>query len=218
MMPSYFRATVAGVVFLCALLLSSAAWAQVRDPDELVAAYVREYQANKGHSSAFQDLVQVLTHHTDYPASDLKKLLDALERVALTAEPQRLRAEATVALSIPGKRQAANPVTTFPRLQRVYRGSTDPVVRSVVVQALGDLAERRDGALFLESIAKQERADFPDAQKQALTSLMDMDEEGRSVLKRLHDTNAVRDPEAKQTLVFLAKQGYRPSNPRRQEP
>jgi hypothetical protein len=202
--------TLTNVVFLCSVLVSSSATAQTRDPDELVAAYVREHQSHQGHSAAFHELIHVLTNHADYPPADLEKLLGGLEQVALTGEPERLRAEAALALAIPGSKRAVHPIGTFPRLERVYRRSTDPLVRSALIRAMGDLADRREGALFLERIAKQEPADFPDAQKEALTSLLKMNGEGRTVLKRLHETNAVRDPKAKQTLTYLAKQGFRP--------
>lgn len=203
------RGTITSVVFLCTLV-SSSAIAQTRDPGELVAAYVREHQSHQARSAAFGHLVHVLTHHADYPPADLEKLLGGLEQVALTGEPQRLRAEAALALAIPGSRGAIHPIGTFPRLGRVYRQSTDPLVRSALVRAMGDLAERGEAVLFLERVAKQEPADFPDAQKRAIASLLKMDAEGRAVLKRLHETNAVRNPDAKLTLAYLAKQGYRP--------
>jgi hypothetical protein len=203
------RGTITSVAFLCTTLVSSSVVAQTRDPGKLVAAYVREHQSDQGRSAAFYHLVRILTHHADYPPADLEKLLGGLEQVALTGEPQRLRAEAALALAIPGKRGSVHPIGTFPRLERVYRRSTDPLVRSALVGAMGDLAERREAALFLERIAKQEPADFSDSQKRALTSLLKLDDEGRTVLKRLHETNAVRNPEAKLTLAYLAKKGYR---------
>lgn len=201
--------TITSLVFLCTVLFSGSVTAQARDPAELVSAYVREHQSHQPHSGAFRDLVHILTHHNDYPAASLEKLLTGLEQVALTGEPQRLRAEAALALAIPGKRRGAHPIGTFPRLQRVYHRSTDPLVRSVVVRAIGDLADTRAAASFLERIAKQESADFPHAQKRAVLSLLKLDDQGRAVLKRLHETNAVRNPEAKLTLTYLAKQDYR---------
>jgi hypothetical protein len=209
MMLSSSSRTITSLVSLCTLLVSGSVTAQTRDPDGLVAAYVREYQSQRAHSAAYRDLVQVLTHHSDYPVADLEKLLQGLEQVVVTGEPQRLRAEAALALAIPGKRGSVRPIDTFPRLERVYRRSTDPLVRSVLVRAMGDLAETPQAALFLERIAKQETADFPEAQKRALVSLLKMDDEGRTVLKRLHEANAVRDPTGKQMLADLAKQGYR---------
>ena len=201
--------TIITLVFLSTLLFNGAVTAQTRDPAELVAAYVRERQSQQGHSAAYRDLVHVLTHHNDYPAASLEKLLNGLEQVALTGEPPRLRAEAALALAIPGKRQGSHPIPTFSRLERVYHRSTDPLVRSVVVRAMGDLAETPAAASFLERVAKQESADFPHAQKRAVLSLLKLDDQGRAVLKRLHETNAVRNPEAKLTLVYLAKQNYR---------
>jgi len=207
-MRSSSYGTVSSLAFLCALLSTGSVAAQTRDPGELVAAYVREYQPQQAHSAAFLDLVHVLTN-PDYPAASLEKLLNGLEQVALSSEPQRLRAQAALALAIPGKRRTAHPTGTFSRLERVYGRSADPLVRSAIVRAMGELAETRAPVLFLERVAKQESSDFPDSQQRALTSLLKLDEEGRSVLKRLHETNAVRNPKAKQNLAYLAKQGYR---------
>jgi hypothetical protein len=72
--------------------------------------------------------------------------------------------------------------------------------------------ETRQAALFLERVAKQDRADFPDSQQRTLTSLLRLDDEGRTVLRRLHETNAVPNPQAKLTLEQLAKQGYHQLN------
>lgn len=208
MMLSSSYGTVTSLAFFCALFSTEPVAAQTRDPGELVAAYVREYQPQQARSPAFRELVHVLTS-SDYPPASLEKLQNGLEQVALSSEPQRLRAQAALALAIPGKRRTAHPTGTFSRLERIYGRSADPLVRSAIVRAMSELAETREPVLFLERIAKQESADFPDSQQRALTSLLKLDEEGRAVLKRLHATNAVRNPKAKQALVYLAKQGYR---------
>ena len=53
--------TVTSLAFLCALLSKGSVAAQTRDPGELVAAYVREYQPQQPRSAGFRDLVHVLT-------------------------------------------------------------------------------------------------------------------------------------------------------------
>jgi hypothetical protein len=212
-MLSFCRSLIAGVAFLCCVLAVAPATAQMRSPADLLAAYVGERQtpmSKPGTTRASNELIHVLTSPTDYRAGDMESLVRGLEQLALTGSPPRLRAEAAFALSIPGSRGAAQSISgTFARLKRVYDSSSDPLVRSVLVGVMGDLTDQRQAALFLERIAKQERADFPESQRRALESLMRMDEEGCAVLKRLHESGAVRDPEAKLTLAYLAKQGSR---------
>jgi hypothetical protein len=81
----------------------------------------------------------------------------------------------------------------------------------MVVVAMADLVERQKAFGFLERIAVQgpENSDFPGAARRALGTLVAMGDEGRVVLKRLYDSGAVRDPEAKMELATLAKQGFR---------
>jgi hypothetical protein len=80
----------------------------------------------------------------------------------------------------------------------------------MVVVGVADVAERSKAPGFLERIAAQGPAnsDFPGAATRALSSLVAMDEAGRAVLKRLHDTGALRDPEARMELATLAEHGF----------
>lgn len=76
--------------------------------------------------------------------------------------------------------------------------ATDPELRVVVVMSMGQIAERREAVAFLEKVAKQDPAseDFPNAALWALRTLPGMGAEGRTALKSLHDSKAVRHPEA----------------------
>jgi hypothetical protein len=76
---------------------------------------------------------------------------------------------------------------------------------------VGDLAERKKALVFLERIAAQgpDNADFPAAASRALGTLVLMGDKGRALLKRLHETGAVRDPEARMELATLAQRGFR---------
>jgi HEAT repeat protein len=214
-MLSSRRFALAGVALLVAVLSVAPASAQsrhrvTRDPAELLAAYVRERQTPNAKPSASLDLTHVLTYHSDYPTADVQSLLQGLEQLALTATPPRLRAEAAFRLSIPGSHRTSRPLPgMFARLERVYRASSDPLVRSVVVDAMGDLADRREAVAFLEQVAAQHPPAFAGAAGRAMASLLTMGDEGRAGLKRLHETGAVRDPEAKGDLATLAKHGYR---------
>jgi hypothetical protein len=209
-MLSLSRTAIASVVFLCTVLRVTIATAQSRDPDELLAAYVSEWQTPNVPSSAHRDLIHALNNHGDYPPADLETLLRGLEHLALAGTSPRFRAEAALALAIPGSRRAVHPIRkTFARLGRVYRRSSDPLVRSVLIAAMGNLVDPSEAAISLERVAKQDPADFAGAQGKAVQSLLRMGEEGRVVLKRLHETGAVRDPETKLTLAYLAKNGFR---------
>jgi hypothetical protein len=181
-----------------------------RAPAELFAAFVRERQSLNNQTNASLDLTHVLIYHSDYPPADVEYLLRELEQFALTGTPQWLRGEAVVRLSISGSNRAVRPTAgTFARLQRVYRRSSDPEVKSMVVDAMGTLVESREACAFLERVATKQPGDFPDAAGKAMTSLLTQGDQGRVVLKRLHETGTVRDPRAKRSLAILAKHGFR---------
>ncbi len=158
------------------------------------------------------DVAHVLTYPDDYLSADLELFLRGLEEIALTGESSRLRASAAFSLSFPGSRRKPHPVPgTVRRLERIYRRSNDPAVRGVVVASMADVAEGDKALVFLEGIATEVpvHADSPGSASRALGTLVAMDEDGRTVLKRLHETQAVRDPEARHELSVLADRGYR---------
>ena len=208
-MLSSYRSSVAGVVYLFAVLSVGPATAQTRrPPSELLAAYVHERETPDAQPNASRELIHALTNHGDYPAAYLESLVSGLDELAVSGSTPRLRAEAAVSLSIPGSKRAVHPIPgIFARLERVYRRSTDPLTQSVLIDVMGESTARQHAAKFLERIAKQEPADFSEAQYKAIQSLRRLDEEGRMVLKRLHETKVVREPKAKLTLAALAKEG-----------
>jgi hypothetical protein len=181
-------------------------------PEELLSALVRESQLPPGTSStASLNLTYVLLYHPDYPAPHVEALLRGLEQIALTADSSALGASAVLYLAVPSSRRSARPLAgAMARLERVYRISKEALVRSSAVAAMGGLAVDRPAAIaFLERIAVQAVADYPGSAEGALGALVAMDEEGRAVLRRLYETAAVRDPEARQSLSVLASRGYR---------
>jgi hypothetical protein len=185
-----------------------------RSPGELLLAFEREYHTPKGPTSGVgRDIAHVITYPESYPARDLAVFMRGLEHLALNpASPQRLRASAVMNLALLGSRRKSHPVAgTFDRLQRIYQQTKDPTARALVVVGMSDVVERAKALRFLEAVAAQEpaKADFPGAASRALGSLLAMDDEGRSVLQRLHRTGAVRDPEARMELATLAQQGFR---------
>jgi HEAT repeat protein len=159
------------------------------------------------------DVMLVLTHPESYPEGDLERLISGLQEIALsTHESPRLRESATVALSLPGSRKRIHPVKgTLSRLQLIYKDANNQEVRSIAVSSMAGLAEETKTAAFLETLAQKGPGDpdYPRAVGWALHALPGVGEEGRAALKRLHESHAVRDPEAQAQLAELAKHGYR---------
>jgi hypothetical protein len=188
-----------------------------RAPAQLFAAFVQERQSLNDQTNASLDLTHILTHRSDYPPQDVEYLLRELEEFSLTGKPEWLRSETVLRLSLPGSNRSTNPAAgTFTRLERVYQRSNDPLVKRSVVGAMGTIVESQQACAFLERVATKEPADFGGAASKAMTSLLIQGEQGRAVLKRLHESGAVRDPKAKHGLAVLAKNGYRdPASPQK---
>jgi hypothetical protein len=185
-----------------------------RSPSELLSAFEREYQTPKGPTSGVgRDIAQVITYPETYPPNDLTVFVNGLEHLALNGtSSSRARASAVMTLSLLGSRRKSHPVRGITdRLERIYQQTKDPTVRGMVVVGMSDVVERAKALRLLERIALQhpEKSDFPGAASRALGSLVAMDDEGRAVLRRLHETGAVRDPGAKLELANLAKQDFR---------
>ena len=201
--------------FVSVLLGATTALAQKRAPAQLLAAYVQEREIPRGQSRGLSELVQAVTNAPgDYPAADLESLLRGLEDVALTGTPSRFRAEAASLLTYPSSTRAVHPLRgRFRRLATVYSESTDPLVRIVLLRQMGDQIDRGEAAAFLESVASH--SELEAEARSAIDALSGLGEEGRTVLKRLYDTNAFRNRESKAMLEVLAKYDFRrPSSAR----
>lgn len=138
-------------------------------------------------------------------------LLDGLEEVALGSEPSWLRADAALRIAIPGSRRDPRPLPAiFERLKRVYQRSDDPLVRLAAVGSMANLNDRQAAIPFLVEVAStQDSVDSGGLAGKALTALMLMDDEGRTALRRLHDSKAVKAPELRVSLETMAKNDYR---------
>ncbi len=160
--------------------------------------------------------------------------LDSLEHVVLTAANPSARVSAALMIADAGRRQAAvGPDETEPlhprdrgvvaRLATIYRKSTDPTVRIVIVQWMPALVERPRAIAFLVEVARE--APVPNSRRPsrasrlrhhtaisraeaAIYALTRMGAEGRAALARLDVSGTVRDPEARAYLARLAKEGY----------
>ncbi len=175
-----------------------------RAVDELLTDYARNPR-----SAAGADIMAMLLYHKDYPAANVEALLRGLERVALAGTSQEGRANAAGLLVWSSSRYAPDPIPgSFARIERVFRRTNDHFVRSVVGGWAGSLAlaERRGALVLLERVAAEDSYLAP----KALASLLDMGEEGRIVLKRLHESKAVRNLRARGDLEAIAQYDYRP--------
>jgi hypothetical protein len=202
------------VLVLVPRLLSAQQGREVhRSPDELLAAFNGEYQTPHGPVTAVgRDIAQVITHPETYNPKDLTRFVDGLERLALKGVSEPVRTTAVMNLALLGSGRKQHPVGGMvDRLQRIYYRTNEPVVRSMVVTALSEVAERPNALALLRKVAVQQpgQADFPGAASRALGTLVAMGDEGRAILRQLYETEAVKDPEAKLELTNLAKQDYR---------
>ena len=153
----------------------------------------------------------MMTYAADYPPADIEFLMNGLEELAVTGKARGLlRPEAAQMLGLVGSTRSWRPQPgVFARLARVYRRSGDDIVRASVLTSMGELVDRGESEAFLEHVAAQPVADFPGASARAITALLLMEDEGRAALRRLHESRAVRDPEARADLATLARNGYR---------
>lgn len=178
-----------------------------RKPAEMVAAFASESSGGARRQASSQ-ITQTLTHPGPRPQADMDALLDGLEDLSVHSKSPTVRREAAFLISIPGSRRSKTPsARTFERLQRVYRKSSDYTVKSVVVGVMGDLTDRGKPAAFLKTVAVEDSTGV--LAEVAVSALLTLGDEGRAVLRQLHDSNEVPDSEVRQILSTMAKNGYR---------
>jgi HEAT repeat protein len=181
-------------------------------PAELLHRFASEEASPGGPHGASSAITYIFVHRADYSPATVHSLIDGLERLALESDNRNVRHSSARYLSVAGYISNERPEPgLLARLKQVYARTTDPEVRVVVVTSMGQLAERREAVAFLEKVAKQDPAseDFPNAALWALRTLPGMGDEGRAALKSLHDSKAVRHPEARHGLDVLAEKGYK---------
>ena len=168
-------------------------------PDQLLATFAREPE-----SSAGADIMAMLLYNKDYPKARVEALLRGLERLALDGSTERVRAHAAGLLITAGSRHGPDPIPgSFARIERVFRHSKDSRVQLGLVNGMLVLTERKEAVLLLEQIAAQDSY----LAQVALSSLLNMGNEGTAVLKRLHERKAVRNPRARGDLEEIARHG-----------
>lgn len=182
--------------------------AVTRTPDQLIAAFVRDAGASGPPSEGTVDLMSVLLDDSGYQYS-IEQVLDQLEQIALNASSAHLRAKAVTSLSQAGSRRAKRPrAGNVARLERIYSQTSDGVVKAVVLATAGRAAERPTVLAFLERVAVRPSQDYPGSALDALAAIASHEEQGSSLLRRLHQSRVVHDPDARRWLDEVARRGY----------
>lgn len=191
-----------GVSLLAFFLSVRPSLAQVvnSSPDQL-------HEAFRASSTRNAEVFRALTQPQAYDLGRLNQFLGALEREAIAGDPPRLRASAVVAIAMTGSRDyRAVPVPgTVDRMLRIYRQSTDELVRAIIVAMLPTVEGRTQAIPLLERIASEppEAMDFPGAAGFAVSSLGNMDAAGLEALRRLRTSGAIRDLNARRDAEAL---------------
>jgi hypothetical protein len=202
------------VLAACAPLPETLAAQRLADapPAELLDRFASEEVSLVGPDGASSAITYILMHRADYPPATVRSLIDGLEHLALENGNGNVRHSSVRHLSLAGRFSDERPEPGIvARLKRIYARTSDPKVRLGVVTSMGGLAERKEAIAFLDRVARQDPAseEFPNAGLWALRVLPGMGEEGRAELKKLHESNAVKHPEARHNLSVFASKGYK---------
>ncbi len=220
-MREMFRGAIAAAPAVMLVVTAGCAFAQQDralevSPADLFQGFVSDGASNGQRSAGMSSRIyHVLVHPGAYGHAKLKPFLEQLEGVAADHPSQHLAAEAAYALSVPGTRAVDAPMPgTVKRLIEVYHRTQYAAVKAIVVGSMIDQSERAAAIPFLESVATMTRSGTgPDlAQGMAIFALASMGDDGRQVLRRLHESKAIQDPEARYQLEVIAGKGYRVDN------
>jgi hypothetical protein len=202
------------VLAACAPLPQGLAAQRLTDahPAEILDRFASEEASPGGPHGASSAITYVFRHRADYPPATVRSLIDGLERLALESGNGNVRHSSVRYLVLAGRFSDERPEPgLLARLKRIYASTSDPELRAVVVMSMGGLAERKEAIAFLDQVARQDPAseEFPNAALWALRVLPGMGDEGRAELKKLHESNAVKHPEARHDLSVFASKGYK---------
>jgi hypothetical protein len=149
------------------------------------------------------------------PPARRDSVADGLARVALESPSSESRQAAASYLVLASSRTSERPLSGGPaRLVRIYRQTTDPLVRMAILWRADNLAEPGPMLMLMREVATQP-GDQPwpeidhDPPARAAWNLAHYGEEGRAVLRQLHASGAVRSPRARLELEQLARNGFR---------
>lgn len=209
------RGRSAAALFVIATLLAAPGFAQpgrqvTRAPNELLAGVIAAPES--ANPAVREDIAQVLAYPETYPPDDLATFLNGLEDLAVGGPGHRVRISAVIDVYTVGRRGRKYPVPgTVNRLQRIYDRSEDGSVRDAILFVLPSVAERGQAVRFLEALAVKgsEHRGYPWSVRNSIGGLARMGAEGAVALRRLHESGAVEDPEARGYLSEMAARDFR---------
>jgi hypothetical protein len=210
------------VVFGCGPLLAQADQvdrARTWPVDSVLARLEADVRANRVQGMGARVAYDVIYLPSAFaPRQD--SLMDGLERLALTSDHDAVRREATSLIAFAGQVGRPSPPLrgVFPRLLRIYRSNTAWLVRALIRDQMPEQAERRAAAAFLRSIATEADSNsgvaphgyfaIGDPRTEAVARLAEMGEEGRSVLRAMHQNREARSPQVRIMLDDMARRGF----------
>jgi hypothetical protein len=129
----------------------------------------------------------------------------ALERLALRSDDPQVRQAAISALAHAGAPGA------WARLARIRERSGDAGLRRSAIRLLAAVPERRRAVAYLVTVAEGswDAADGYDAPAVAVWTLAEMGDPGANALRDLQRRDAVRSPEGRVALDYVARNGFR---------
>lgn len=210
-----YRGAISGVLILSFLFVASGTLSGQEVGEAAVRCFEEAVLVGDGFRENTPEvaLVDLTVAPERYPPAEVRAALDGPERLALEGSTQGLRVRAAVALASFGRREQAGDFGPVERLERLYRQSSERVIRNSVVGALHFQTTTGSALRLLEEIATArdggpEMPEYPNAYM-AVLGLAKMEERGRAVLGRLDQTGAAVNPRAKGLLDGLAENGYR---------
>lgn len=155
------------------------------------------------------DLITHILHNNgDHPATLVTSLLDGLERLALTPNGS-VRQDAVFLIAAGGSVSSKPPIRgTVRRLVRIYRATTDPLVRMAVVSPLGDAAEKAEAIAFLRVLAVQDpdKGDFVEAPYYAIRTMKHIGAPGHAALREMKSSGRLH-PRVRSAIEGMEKRG-----------
>ena len=136
-------------------------------------------------------------HPENYPRTTVDSVLAGLENLALNGDPDLVRGEAAMALSLAGSEK--HPIAgLFEKVVQVYQRSNSHLVRVTVIRYVARGQDRARAIEFLKSTATTPAPPrFDAAPFLAAQELSFMGAEGRAILSKLYANGAIRDVRAR---------------------
>lgn len=220
MRPTAHRVVLAGAVLAALLTIASGsvlAQASIRTPAD-VQSYVSDWRSHalrgEVHPPSLGALARVLVYPDSFAAGTVMAVISAFEEEMERGVSIYMQSAAAHTLATPIRR--GHPTYSdiaVTRLVGAYDRTSSVELRGHIVSAL---FEARNGDADLLRIMEKAAIEPRGSEftvKLALEILSNNGVEGRSILERLHRSNAVRNPEGRVMMEIIAGDGYRVRRP-----